>query len=67
MTLQRALIVPLAVAWSFAATLHAGFHVTHLDGFGTGDAIAQTAGLLAVIALPLLAVAVLARTRQHRP
>ena len=52
-TLERALIVPLAVAWSVFSALHAVFHITHLDGFGTGDAIAQTAGLLAVIALPL--------------
>ena len=57
-TLQRALIVPLAIAWSLAATLHAVFHVTHLDGFSTGDAIAQTTGLLAVLALPLLAIAI---------
>ena len=55
-SLQRALIMPLAVAWSVFSALHAAFHVTHLDGFSTGDAIAQTAGLLAVIALPLLAV-----------
>ena len=53
-TLERALIVPLAVAWSLFSVLHAAFHITHLDGFSTGDAIAQTAGLLAVIALPLL-------------
>jgi hypothetical protein len=64
-TLQRALIVPLAVAWTLAATLHAVFHVTHLDGFSTGDAIAQTAGLLTVIALPLLAVAIAARGRAN--
>lgn len=60
-TLARALVVPLCVAWAVAATLHAIFHVTHLEGFGTGDAIAQTTGLLAVIALPMLAIA-LART-----
>lgn len=55
-SLQRALIVPLAVAWSLFSALHAAFHITHLDGFGTGDAIAQTTGLLAVIALPWLAI-----------
>jgi hypothetical protein len=55
-TLARALIVPLCVAWSVFAVLHAAFHVTHLDGFSTGDAIAQTAGLLAVLALPVLAL-----------
>ena len=56
-TLSSALIVPLCVTWTVAAVLHAYFHVTHLDGFSTGDAVAQTTGLLAVIALPLLAIA----------
>ena len=56
-TLASALIVPLCVTWTVAAVLHAYFHVTHLDGFSTGDAVAQTTGLSAVIALPLLAIA----------
>jgi len=56
-TLSSALIVPLCVTWTVAAVLHAYFHATHLDGFSTGDAIAQTTGLVAVIALPLLAIA----------
>ena len=60
-TLARALIVPLCVAWTVAATLHAYFHITHLDGFSTGDAIAQTSGLLAVIAFPVLATTLVAR------
>ena len=60
-TLAAALVVPLCVAWSVAAVLHAIFHVTHLDGFSTGDAIAQTTGLVAVIALPVLAVAITRR------
>lgn len=55
-TLARALIVPLCVAWSVAAAAHAYFHITHLDGFSTGDAITQTAGLLAVVAFPVLAI-----------
>lgn len=55
-TLAPALIVPLCVAWTVAAVLHAYFHITHLDGFSTGDAIAQTAGLLAVVAFPVLAI-----------
>ena len=60
-TLARELIVPLCVAWTVGAVLHAGFHITHLDGFSTGDAIAQTSGLLAVIALPVLATTLVAR------
>lgn len=62
-TLARALVVPLAVAWSLAALLHAVYHVLHLDGFGAGDAIAQTVGLVAVLALPVLAVAIVGRER----
>ena len=60
-TLAGALIVPLCVAWTVAAVLHASFHITHLDGFSAGDAIAQTSGLLAVIALPVLATTLVAR------
>ena len=60
-TLAAALVVPLCVAWSVAAVLHAIFHITHLDGFSAGDAIAQTSGLLAVIALPVLAATLVAR------
>jgi hypothetical protein len=55
-TLARALIVPLAVAWSLAALLHAIYHVLHLEGFSAGDAVAQTAGLVAVLVLPALAI-----------
>jgi hypothetical protein len=53
----RELVLPLCAAWSVAALLHFGYHVTHLDGFDTGDAIAQTASLAVVLALPLTAVA----------
>jgi hypothetical protein len=60
-TLAAALVVPLCVAWSVAAVLHAIFHIAHLEGFSTGDAIAQTTGLLAVIALPVLAVSIVRR------
>ena len=64
-TLARALIVPLCVAWAVFSVLHGWFHVTHLDGFSTGDAIAQTAGLVAVIALPLLALATPVRRKDR--
>ncbi len=45
-----ALVVPLATAWCLFGVLHLAFHVTHLDGFATGDAVAQTASLVAVVA-----------------
>jgi hypothetical protein len=52
----RALVVPLAVAWSLTAAIHFAFHVSHLDGFGAGDAIAQTIALAVALALPLVAL-----------
>ena len=42
-----------------AAVADAGLSVDQIDGFTTGDAIAQTTSLLAVLALPWLAVATL--------
>ena len=59
----RELVVPLAAAWSVSALLHAVYHALHLDGFGVGDAIAQTAALLAVLALPVLAIVISLRER----
>ena len=60
---SRELVVPLAAAWSVAALLHATYHTLHLDGFGAADAVAQTTGLVAVLALPVLAI-VLARQKR---
>ena len=51
------LVLPLCAAWAVAALLHFGYHVTHLDGFDAGDAIAQTAALAIVLALPFTAAA----------
>jgi hypothetical protein len=62
-TLARALVVPLAVAWALSALLHAVYHVLHLDGFGVGDAIAETVSLVAVLVLPVLAILIVRRDR----
>jgi hypothetical protein len=62
----RALVVPLCWAWALAAALHLLFHVTHLDGMGTVDAIAEIGGLAAVLALPFAALAAL-RTERVAP
>ena len=54
---DRALVVPVAVSWTLFSALHLLWHVRHLDGFATGDAIAQTAALAVVLAAgPLLLV-----------
>jgi hypothetical protein len=60
-TLARSLVVPLCVAWAVSALLHGVFHALHLDGFSTGDAIAELGGLAAVLVLPLLAIWVVRR------
>jgi hypothetical protein len=62
-TLRRELIVPLCTAWTVAALLHFGYHVTHLDGWDAGDAIAQTIALGLVLVLPVAAIAAAPRRR----
>jgi len=47
---HRALVVPLALAWSLFSALHLAFHAANLDGFAPGDAIGQTVSLVAVLA-----------------
>jgi hypothetical protein len=59
----RELVVPLCAAWSVSALLHAVYHALHLDGFSAGDAVAQSAALVAVLALPVLALVL---SRQNR-
>ena len=60
---SRELVVPVATAWSLAALLHASYHALNLDGFGAADAIALIALLVSVLALPLLAIVIVARER----
>jgi hypothetical protein len=53
---RRALVVPLAFAWSLTSAIHLLYHVVNLGGFGLVDAIAQTIGLAVVLAVPLAAL-----------
>ncbi|HEU4656617.1 MAG TPA: hypothetical protein VFR97_03790 [Capillimicrobium sp.] len=62
----RALVIPLCGAWLVGQVLHLVFHVTHFDGFSTGDAIAQTVALVVIVALPVAAIG-LARHEQPIP
>jgi hypothetical protein len=66
-SLRRALVVPLCTAWSLAALLHFGYHVTHLGGFDIGDAVAETAELGLLLVLPAVAVAALSRHLPSMP
>jgi hypothetical protein len=53
-SLDRTLVQAVSAAWLLAATIHLAFHATHLDDFGTGDAIAEIASLaLLVIPAPI--------------
>jgi hypothetical protein len=66
-SLRRTLVVPLCTAWILAALLHFEYHVTHLDGWDLGDAVAQTVLLALVLMLPVAAVAAVLRLSSHRP
>ena len=44
-TLDRTLVLAACVAWLLTATIHLVFHATHVNGFDSGDAIAEIASL----------------------
>lgn len=54
--LQPTLVRAACTGWLLAASLHFLFHVTHLDGFGTADAIAELASLAFLLIPPLAAI-----------
>lgn len=47
----RALVLPLCAGWGLFSALHLGWHLSHLEGFSTADAVAQTASLALVLVL----------------
>lgn len=53
---ERALVLPLCAAWLLAATIHLIFHIGHLGGFGSADAIAEIASLALLVVAPALAI-----------
>jgi len=57
---SRQLILPLCIGWFVAQALHFLFHLEHLEGFGTADAIAQTVGLALITLIPLIPISILA-------
>lgn len=61
--LDRRLVQAALVSYAVAAAPHLIFHLTALDGFSTGDAIAEIAGLALNVALPLGLLVGIARTR----
>lgn len=55
-TVQRELVRAACAAWIVFSVLHFAFHATHLERFGTGDAIAELLALASAIALALVAL-----------
>lgn len=53
---ERALVLPLCLAWLLVATIHLIFHVGHLGGFSGGDAIAEVASLALLLVAPAVAI-----------
>jgi hypothetical protein len=52
----RDLVLAACAGWTIAALGHFVFHASHLDGFSTGDAVAELVSLGLVLVLPGLAV-----------
>ncbi|HEY7455946.1 MAG TPA: hypothetical protein VH703_01620 [Solirubrobacterales bacterium] len=55
-TLQPTLVRAVCSAWLLTAAIHLLFHATHLDDFGTGDAIAEIVSLALLLIPPPLAI-----------
>jgi hypothetical protein len=53
-TLQRQQVRVALIAVAVFAVPHAMFHVQHLEGFGTVDAVAQTAGIVGQLLLTVV-------------
>jgi hypothetical protein len=55
------------VAYLVFAVPHLVFHLDHLEPFGTVDAVAQPAALVALALLPVLLLALVQESRSRRP
>lgn len=53
---EPTLVRAVCTAWLLTAALHLGFHATHLDNFGTVDAIAELASLAFLLIPPPIAI-----------
>jgi hypothetical protein len=62
----RELVVPLGIAFGLFSALHLGWHLTHLEGFSSFDAVAQTISLAAVLVASLGVSALANRRRPAR-
>lgn len=64
-SLDRTLVRAVCVAWLLTAALHLIFHATHLDGFGTADAVAEIVSLALLLVPPPLALWAVAPGARH--
>jgi hypothetical protein len=55
-TLQPTLVRAVCSAWLLSAALHLFFHATHLEGFGSADAVAEIASLAFLLVPPPVAI-----------
>jgi hypothetical protein len=55
-TLEPVLTRAVCVAWLLTASLHLGFHATHLDNFGVADAVGELASLALLVGAPAVAL-----------
>jgi hypothetical protein len=53
---ERTLVRAAAAAFLLVAALHLAFHATHLDGFGTPDALAELGALASLLIPPAVAL-----------
>ncbi|HEY6145448.1 MAG TPA: hypothetical protein VIV13_04185 [Solirubrobacterales bacterium] len=60
-TLERTLSRAVCAAWLLVAGLHLIFHASHLDGFGTADAVGEIAALALLLIPPALVLWATAR------
>jgi hypothetical protein len=55
-TLQPTLVRAVCSAWLLTAAIHLFFHATHLDDFGTADAVAELSSLAFLLIPPPVAI-----------
>lgn len=58
---SRQLVVPLCWGWIIAQALHFAFHIGHLTGFTTSQAVGQTIGLGLYVLIALVPIVMLRR------
>jgi hypothetical protein len=66
-TLQPTLVRAVCSAWLLSATLHLVFHITHLEGFGTADGVAEIASLAFLLVPPPVAIWAVGAARVSGP